>query len=54
MTWIDQKKSCDMVPYTQIAECSGMQGVADNIKTLPVNHYGKLESDTVLTEFRIR
>ena len=37
MTWIDYKKTYDLVPLSWIIECLDLFGVAENIKNLLVN-----------------
>ena len=41
ITWIDYKKTYDMVPLSWIIECLDLFGVAENIKSLLVNSMEK-------------
>ena len=43
MTWIDHKKTYDMVRHSWIKECLDLLGVSENIKTLLVNSMEKWE-----------
>ena len=41
MTWIDCRKSCDMIPHSWIKECREVFGVAENTKNFLVNSMNK-------------
>ena len=41
MTWIDCRKSYDMIPHSWISECRGVFGVAENNKNFLVNSMNK-------------